>query len=207
MTFVEWLSLALVCLMGAVSPGPSVLVVVNQTLNGSRLNGILTAISHGLMVGVWALVTVLGISQLLLHIPFLQILLSIFAVIYLLYLAQGAWRGGKMQINTQRTQRAKSLASAVSDGAAIALFNPKLALFFLALFTPFVDAERDFSEQYLLVLTPWATDTLWYLVVAVLLSRPASLAWLEQRQQVINRVLALALVLIAALLLIGLAEI
>jgi len=207
MTFVEWLSLALVCLMGAVSPGPSVLVVVNQTLNGSRLNGVLTAISHGLMVGVWALVTVLGISQLLLHIPFLQILLSIFAVIYLLYLAQGAWRGGKMQISTQRTQRAKSLASAVSDGAAIALFNPKLALFFLALFTPFVDAERGFSEQYLLVLTPWATDTLWYLVVAVLLSRPASLAWLEQRQRVINRVLALALVLIAALLLIGLAEI
>jgi len=207
MTFVEWLSLALVCLMGAVSPGPSVLVVVNQTLNGSRLNGVVTAISHGLMVGVWALVTVLGISQLLLHIPFLQIVLSIFAVIYLLYLAQGAWRGGKMQISTQRTQRAKSLASAVSDGAAIALFNPKLALFFLALFTPFVDAERGFSEQYLLVLTPWATDTLWYLVVAVLLSRPASLAWLEQRQQVINRVLALALVLIAALLLIGLAEI
>jgi threonine/homoserine/homoserine lactone efflux protein len=205
MTFVEWLSLALVCLMGAVSPGPSVLVVVNQTLNGSRLNGVVTAISHGLMVGVWALVTVLGISQLLLHIPFLQIVLSIFAVIYLLYLAQGAWRGGKMQISTQCTQSTKSLASAVSDGAAIALFNPKLALFFLALFTPFVDAERGFSEQYLLVLTPWATDTLWYLVVAMLLSRPASLAWLEQRQRVINRVLALALVLIAALLLIGLA--
>ena len=205
MTFVEWLSLALVCLMGAVSPGPSVLVVVNQTLNGSRLNGVVTAISHGLMVGVWALVTVLGISQLLLHIPFLQIVLSIFAVIYLIYLARGAWRGGKMQISTQRTQSTKSLASAVSDGAAIALFNPKLALFFLALFTPFVDAERGFSEQYLLVLTPWATDTLWYLVVAMLLSRPASLAWLEQRQRVINRVLALALVLIAALLLIGLA--
>ena len=204
MTFVEWLSLALVCLMGAVSPGPSVLVVVNQTLNGSRLNGVVTAISHGLMVGVWALVTVLGISQLLLHIPFLQVVLSIFAVIYLLYLAQGAWRGGKMQISTERSQSSKSLLSAVSDGAAIALFNPKLALFFLALFTPFVDAERGFSEQYLLVLTPWATDTLWYLIVAMLLSRPASLAWLEQRQQVINRVLAVALVLIAALLLIGL---
>ena len=110
-----------------------------------------------------------------------------------------------MQISTERSQSSKSILSAVSDGAAIALFNPKLALFFLALFTPFVDAERGFSEQYLLVLTPWATDTLWYLIVAMLLSRPASLAWLEQRQQVINRVLALALVFIAALLLIGLA--
>jgi len=204
MNFVEWLSLALVCLMGAVSPGPSVLVVVNQTLNGSRLNGVVTAFSHGLMVGLWALVTVLGISQLLLHIPFLQWGLSLFAVIYLLYLARGAWGGGKMQISAAGKQGTKSLGSAVADGAAIALFNPKLALFFLALFTPFVEADRAFSEQYLLVLTPWATDTLWYLVVAILLSRPASLAWLEQRQQLINRVLAFALVGIAALLLIGL---
>jgi len=204
MTFVEWLSLALVCLMGAVSPGPSVLVVVNQTLNGSRLNGVVTAFSHGLMVGLWALVTVLGISQLLLRIPFLQWALSLFAVIYLLYLARGAWSGGKMQINAQRTAGSKSLWSAVSDGAAIALFNPKLALFFLALFTPFVDASRDFADQYLLVLTPWATDTLWYLIVAMLLSRPASLAWLEHRQQIINKALAVALVIIALLLLLGL---
>ena len=204
MTFVEWLSLALVCLMGAVSPGPSVLVVVNQTLNGSRLNGVATAVSHGLMVGLWALVTVLGISQLLLHVPFLQWGLSIFAVVYLLYLAWGAWSSGKIHIAAQRERKTKSLASAIADGATIALFNPKLALFFLALFTPFVDTSRNFSDQYLLVLTPWLTDTLWYLVVALLLSTPASLAWLEQRQRLINKLLAIALIVIAALLLIGL---
>lgn len=203
MSFVEWLSLALVCLMGAISPGPSVLVVVNQTLNGSRLNGVVTAFSHGLMVGLWALVTVLGISQLLLHVPMLQLLLSLFAVVYLLYLAWGAWNGGKMQIRADGKRDSKSLRSAVTDGAAIALFNPKLALFFLALFTPFVDTSREFSDQYLLVVTPWLTDTGWYLVVAMLLSRPKSLAWLERRQQLINKLLSVALVLIALLLLLG----
>jgi len=203
MSFVEWLSLALVCLMGAISPGPSVLVVVNQTLNGSRLNGVVTAFSHGLMVGLWALVTVLGISQLLLHVPMLQLLLSLFAVVYLLYLAWGAWNGGKMQIRADGKRDSKSLRSAVTDGAAIALFNPKLALFFLALFTPFVDTSREFSDQYILVVTPWLTDTGWYLVVAMLLSRPKSLAWLERRQQLINKLLAVALVLIALLLLLG----
>ena len=203
MSFVEWLSLALVCLMGAISPGPSVLVVVNQTLNGSRLNGVVTAFSHGLMVGLWALVTVLGISQLLLHVPMLQLLLLLFAVVYLLYLAWGAWNGGKMQIRADGKRDSKSLRSAVTDGAAIALFNPKLALFFLALFTPFVDTSSEFSDQYLLVVTPWLTDTGWYLVVAMLLSRPKSLAWLERRQQLINKLLAVALVLIALLLLLG----
>jgi len=203
MSFVEWSSLALVCLMGAASPGPSLLVVLNQTVNGSRLNGVVTAFSHGAVVGFWALITVLGISQLLLHIPLLQWVLSIFAVIYLLFLAWGAWNGGKVQITTARDVGSKSLFSAVSDGAAIALFNPKLALFFLALFTPFVDTQRQFSEQYLLVLTPWITDTVWYLVIVLLLSRPASLAWLEQRQQIINKLLAIALVVIAMLLLLG----
>lgn len=203
MSFVEWLSLAAVCLMGAASPGPSLLVVVNQTLNGSHLNGVVTAFSHGLMVGIWALVTVLGISQLLLHVPLLQWGLSLFAVIYLLYLARGAWGGGSMQLRLSGDASKKSLWSAASDGAAIALFNPKLALFFLALFTPFVDANKSFTDQYLLVLTPWITDTLWYLVVAILLSRPASLRWLEQRQRVINKLLAVALVVVALLLLIG----
>ena len=203
MSFVEWLSLAAVCLMGAASPGPSLLVVVNQTLNGSHLNGVVTAFSHGLMVGVWALVTVLGISQLLVHVPLLRWGLSLFAVGYLLYLARGAWGGGSMQITLSSNRQRKSLWSAASDGAAIALFNPKLALFFLALFTPFVDANKGFSEQYLLVLTPWITDTLWYLIVAILLSRPASLGWLEKHQSIINKLLAVALVVVAALLLLG----
>ena len=203
MSFFEWLSLAAVCLMGAASPGPSLLVVVNQTLNGSHLNGIVTAFTHGLMVGLWALVTVLGISQLLLHVPLLQWGLSLFATVYLLYLARGAWCGGSMRLQLTDSRQTKSLWSAVSDGAAIALFNPKLALFFLALFTPFVDANKGFSEQYLLVLTPWITDTLWYLIVAILLSRPASLGWLEAHQSVINKFLAFALVVVAALLLLG----
>lgn len=203
MSLVEWSGLALVCLMGAVSPGPSLLVVVNQTVNGSRLHGVITAFIHGLMVGLWALVTVLGISQLLLHIPLLQWLLSAFAAVYLCYLAWGAWNGGRMRLTTQRESRLISYWSAVSDGAAIALFNPKLALFFLALFTPFVNADKTFDEQYLLVLTPWLTDTVWYLIVAVLLSRPASLAWLEKRQRLINKLLALALLLVAVLLLWG----
>jgi len=108
-----------------------------------------------------------------------------------------------MQIRADGKRDSKSLRSAVTDGAAIALFNPKLALFFLALFTPFVDTSREFSDQYLLVVTPWLTDTGWYLVVAMLLSRPKSLAWLERRQQLINKLLAVALVLIALLLLLG----
>ena len=203
MNFVEWLTLATVCLMGAVSPGPSLLVVLNQTLNRSRLHGVVTAVSHGAMVAGWALVTVLGVSQLLIHIPMLQTALTLFAVVYLCYLALGAWRGGGFKINTSKVT-GRSLVSAASDGAAIALFNPKLALFFLAIFAPFVHEGASIFDQALLVVTPWITDTGWYLIIALTLSGRKGLALLEKHQQKINRVLAVALLLLAGLMLFGL---
>ncbi len=203
MSFIEWITLALVCLMGAISPGPSLLVVVNQTLNRSRLHGVVTAFSHGAMVGLWALVTVMGISQLLIHIPLLQTLLTLFAVGYLLYLARGAWRGGTLKIDQAEVSH-RSLLGAARDGAAIALFNPKLALFFLALFAPFVEENASFNEDLILVLTPWITDTSWYLIVALALSGTRGLRFLERHQRQVNRALAISLSLLAFLMFIGL---
>lgn len=199
----EWLALATVCFMGAISPGPSLLVVINQTVNRSRLHGIVTAASHGLIVGLWALVTVLGISQVLMVVPFLQTLLTLFAVVYLLFLAQSAWRGGSLKLNLKDVGHRSFLGAAV-DGAAIALFNPKLALFFLALFTPFVQQGFGFQDYLLLVLTPWLIDTGWYLFVALALTGRTGLKFLERYQHRINRALAISLTLLAVLMVAGL---
>ena len=203
MNLVEWLTLLAVCTLGAVSPGPSLLVVVNQALNGSRVHGFLTAISHGLMVGGWALLTVAGLSQLLARLPWIEVGLTVVAALYLLNMARGAWQGGSMQITPE--ERAKSTYwQAVRDGAIIAAFNPKLMLFFIAIFAPFVGSDSTFETQVLLVVTPWGTDTLWYIIVAMLLSTRKSLALLERHEQGINRGMAVALTLLAGVMLSGL---
>ena len=49
-----WLSLALVCMMGAMSLGPSLAAVLNHILNGGMKNGMLAALSHGFGVGLYA---------------------------------------------------------------------------------------------------------------------------------------------------------
>ena len=46
-----WISIASVCAAGAMSPGPSLAVVVKNTVNGGRLEGVLTGIGHGLGIG------------------------------------------------------------------------------------------------------------------------------------------------------------
>ena len=53
-----WISIASICAVGAMSPGPSLAVVVRNTITGGRLQGVLTGIGHALGVGIYALVAV-----------------------------------------------------------------------------------------------------------------------------------------------------
>ena len=64
-TFYIWLQLSLVCLLGAMSPGPSVVLIINNTIKKNRLNGIITSIGHGLGVSFYALLVVLSLGILI----------------------------------------------------------------------------------------------------------------------------------------------
>ena len=66
MSLLIFLKIFAVCLLGAMSPGPSMVVVINNAIFKNRLNGILTSIGHGIGIGIYALFAVLGLS--LIHI-------------------------------------------------------------------------------------------------------------------------------------------
>ena len=62
MELTVWLSLLFVCLLGAMSPGPSLAMVIRHTLGGGPLKGITCAWAHALGIGVYALVTLAGLA-------------------------------------------------------------------------------------------------------------------------------------------------
>ena len=67
MTLSLWLSLVAICMMGAMSPGPSLAVVLKHSIHGSMKNGMLAALSHGVGVGFYAAASLLGLGALMLH--------------------------------------------------------------------------------------------------------------------------------------------
>lgn len=69
MTFSIWLSLLMICMLGAMSPGPSLAVVAKHSLAGGRLHGVVTSWAHAAGVGVYALVTLLGLAVVLKQSP------------------------------------------------------------------------------------------------------------------------------------------
>ncbi|MFY8274137.1 LysE family translocator [Pseudoalteromonas sp. SSDWG2] len=196
MELTTWLALVGICLMGAMSPGPSLAVVLKHCLHGGLRGGVICAVSHGLGVGLYALLAVLGLGSLQQTFPILFDVIIFAGAAYLLYLAYGSWRAQATKMNFNK---AKSVhRSAAQDGFAIAFLNPKLAVFFVALFSQFIpQGEISATQQVVMVATPTLIDTLWYVLVAVMCSHPRFYPWLERNQLSINKLLAVAFVCLA----------
>ncbi len=61
----DWLYLFLICLLGACSPGPSVVVILGFVFSGGGKSGISASIGHGLGVFVYAMICAFGLGFLI----------------------------------------------------------------------------------------------------------------------------------------------
>ncbi|CAM3675911.1 MULTISPECIES: LysE family translocator [Halomonas] len=191
-----WLSLAAICAMGAMSPGPSLALVLRHTLGGGRLFGVIAAIFHTLGVGFYALLTVWGLGALIAGFPMLFQLITWCGAAYLAWLGFQALRAGKAGA-LHPAAMATSRGQAAKEGVLVALGNPKLILFFVALLSQFVSPDMSALAKAIIVLTAMVIDGGWYVLVAVVLSHSRILPWLQKNAHWINRITGVLLIVLA----------
>lgn len=197
MSFSAWLGLLAICCLGAMSPGPSLAMVVRHTLGGGRDKGIVCAWAHSLGIGVYALVTLLGLAVVLKQAPVVFNAIAILGALYLAWMGVQALRSKGGMSEKLAAGASSDTLTAARDGIAISLFNPKIMLFFLALFSQFVMVADSFSGQALIVLTPLVVDGLWYTLIALLLSHSSVLPKLRQKAALIDKLSGVVLILLA----------
>lgn len=185
-----------ICILGAMSPGPSLAVVVQNTLAGGRAQGVVTGLSHGVGIIIWALLTAGGIGLLITQQPALFDGMRYGGAILLVYLGIRSLRSTASATEALHTVAA-ARATPVRDGFAIAITNPKIALFFLALFSQFVRPEAGMGEKVIMALTAGVIDALWYALVALALSHSAILDRLRARARALDRLFGLILIALA----------
>jgi len=193
METVAWdvlLAAGTVFLLGATSPGPSLLVVLRNTMIGGRRQGVMCAVGHGLGFGLYAGMAVYGLIVLLEEAPAVFTGLQLVGCALLVGYGWSMWHAEHDQLfNDDFGSRAQGFA----EGFAIAFFNPKIALFLVAVLAQVLQPDMNLTSKAAVGLLGMTIDTLWYLVVALVLTGTPWLDRLKQRAATIHRLTALVL--------------
>lgn len=198
MTFTIWLSLFTICILGAMSPGPSLAMVAKHSLAGGRLNGLATAWAHAFGIGIYAFVTLIGLAVVLQQSPLLFKSISYAGAAYLAYLGYNALRSKGGVAARLESGEQTSVWQSAKEGFLISLLSPKIALFFIALFSQFVAVGDSITAKGLIVLTPLVVDGLWYTLITFLLSSPRLIDKIRSKALLIDRLSGVVLILLAA---------
>ena len=192
----QWWPLALVCLLGAMSPGPSLAVVVRHSVRGGALVGSFCAATHGIGIFLWAMLMVNGLGALLVAQPTWFDAIRTLGALFLLYLGARA-----LLQNIEESDLAfdniEDRARAGWEGLLIALSNPKIAVFFAALFSQFIQPQATLTEKLIIAATAALIDALWYVLVAVSLSRPTLTRRFQGHASLLNRMFGAILVVLS----------
>ena len=161
-----WIQLIVTCFLGAVSPGPSLLLIVKNSISYGKTNGIITGIAHGLGIFIYAILTILGIAFLYTKYPILIKIISFSLVLYLIYISYKIFFTEE-EIDLEKDNKQKYNQN-FTDGFMIAFLNPKITIFFGALFSQFVNDELTNLEKFQMAFAASFIDMIWYTFVSVI---------------------------------------
>lgn len=188
------LTFALAALALAVTPGPDMLMVLTRSVAQGRLAGIVSTIGICLGCYVHAVIAGLSLSGVLVLAPYAFDAIRWLGAAYLLGLGWQALRGsGGLQMPQQAAPRLAPWA-VLRQGFLCNVLNPKVALFFLALFPQFMEPDPDTALLQAVVLASIlnVAGCLVLVPVALLASRFGD--WLRRRPAFLtwqNRLLGL----------------
>jgi len=190
MTLTSWLSLVTICILGAMSPGPSLAVVLKHSISNSTRHGLVVAFTHGIGVGLYAVAALLGLASLLLSMPFLYKVLVYLGATYLLFMGIRALFSEQSPfLPDVKSPQQASLTVAAIDGFTIAFLNPKLAVFFIALFSQLIVPETlNLVTGAVMAGTVLAIDLIWYSVVAGIIHHTRERFDLTNRAKLIGKI-------------------
>lgn len=199
MTLIFWLQFAAVCVAGAMSPGPSLALVIRNSTKFSRIAGLMTAIGHGLGMGIYAVFAVTGLVIVITTNVYLFQLIQILGICFLLYFGIQFILQKSNEIRIDDKQ--KNINSFI-QGFSISILNPKILIWFAAIFSQFVSVNGTFTSNSILVLTASIIDCIWYVIVALVVTSYGLNNFFQKRIDIIQKVSGFILVLIGIILII-----
>jgi threonine efflux protein len=114
-------------LVSILSPGPSMIYLIRNTLSGGRRTGIITAIGLAVMAAGWTVMALLGLDSIFHVFPWAYTVFKIGGAGFLIYIAWSTWRHASVPV--AQNSQPRSHRSAFIGGILVNLGNPKSVFF------------------------------------------------------------------------------
>ena len=195
-----WLALAGVFILGAMSPGPSLATVLRNSVVNGRRHGVLTGLGHGLGFGIYSLLAASGmITAISIHsgtVDVLRLTGAIVLVVLGYIFAKQSLSGSIKPSDPNKNQF--SVHSSFAQGFLIALLNPKIFAWMLAIFAPFINADLGIEILLAMALMGVCIDASWYVGVAIFMTGGNRAAKLGKASNKFSAAMALLMFVFAA---------
>ena len=151
----NWLAFGLISLGMVLTPGPNMVYLISRSICQGRSAGLISLGGVALGFVFYMLCAALGITALVMAIPYAYDALRIGGALYLLYLAwQAVKPGGRAPFELRQLPQ-DSPRKLFAMGFLTNLLNPKIAVMYLSLLPQFIDPAHGsvFSQSMVLGFT------------------------------------------------------
>ena len=202
MTLITFGQVFIVCLLGAMSPGPSMAVVIHNAIFKGRYNGILTSIGHGIGITIYATFAVLGLGLIIETNIFIFNSLKILSIIFLIII------GIKSIVNNEKLnlekKDVKEKTISFLQGFSISILNPKILIWFIAIYSQFMSTKNELIFNIYLVSIAGIVDAFWYIFLTLAVTTASALTFFQTKILLIKKIQGFLFVAIGLVLLVNL---
>jgi len=202
MTLITFGQVFIVCLLGAMSPGPSMAVVIHNAVFKGRYNGILTSIGHGIGITIYATFAVLGLGLIIKTNIIIFNSLKIISIIFLIFIGMKSILN-KEKLNLEKKDLKEKTISFL-QGFSISILNPKILVWFIAIYSQFMSVNNELIFNIYLVSIAGIVDAFWYIFLTLAVTTASSLTFFQTKISHIKRIQGFLFVAIGMLLLVEL---
>ena len=186
MTLITFVQVFMVCLLGAMSPGPSMAVVINNAIFKGRYNGILTSIGHGTGIAVYATFAVLGLGLIIKTNIFVFNSLKFLSIIFLIFIGVKSILN-KENLNLEKKDIKEKTISFL-QGFSISILNPKIFVWFIAIYSQFMSVNNELIFNIYLVSIAGIIDACWYIILTLVVTTSSALFFFQTNINLIKKI-------------------
>ncbi|SVC15991.1 uncharacterized protein METZ01_LOCUS268845 [marine metagenome] len=179
-----------------ITPGSPRVLIVSYSMSYGIKKTVWTALGDISANTVQMIIVIFVIGSLLIQYPQIMIVMKWLGVSYLVYLSYELFKTRVKQFNSLKEVTFKNNLSFFRDGFVVAGLSPKALIFFGAIFPNFIDFNKNYISQFIILAFTYVLLDFITLMIYGLGARKISL-WLQANPKTINLISSAALLIIA----------